>query len=203
MGWKRLARWSASSFMFGGALVLVALLLILVYQAGIERVFFAIAALFLVGVAAIVLGMFVLVPLLSASAPKLTRAGAGVVGVFSALTVLALMLIAVLSLLRAVWAGLPEPPAFGVATPPLFGAIVLGHLIFGIASWRTGVPSRRFGILLVAVAALWVLGFVVGLREATVDVWDFLPLAGAAVGTIVAGYWLHDGRSAAAAESVR
>jgi hypothetical protein len=147
--------------------------------------------------------MFGLVPLLSASAPKLTRAGAGVVGVFSALSVLALMLIAVLSLLGAVGAGLPEPPPFGVATPPLFGAIVLGHLIFGIASWRMGVPSRRFGILLVAVAALWVLGFVVGLREATLDVWDFLPLAGAAVGTVVAGSWLQDGRSVAAAESVR
>jgi hypothetical protein len=64
------------------------------------------------------------------------------------------MLIAVLSLLGAVWAGLPEPPAFGVATPPRFDAIVLGHLIFGIASWRTGVPSRRFGTLLVAIAAL-------------------------------------------------
>jgi hypothetical protein len=66
-----------------------------------------------------------------------------------------------------------------------------------------GVPSRRFGILLVAVIALWVLGFVAGLREATVDVWDFLPLAGAAVGTVVAGYWLHDRRSVAAAESGR
>jgi hypothetical protein len=189
--------------MFGGALVFVALVLILVYQAGVERVFFGIVALFVVGVAAIVLGILGLVPLLSASAPKLTRAGAGVVGVLSALTVLALLLIAVLSLLGTVWAGLPEPPAFGVATPPLFGAIVLGHLIFDIASWRSGVPSRRFGILLVAVAALWVLGFVVGLREATVDVWDFLPLAGAAVGTVVAGYWLHDGRSVAATESVR
>jgi hypothetical protein len=202
MSWKRLARWSASSFMFGGAMVLVALLLILVDRAGIEGVFISIVVLFLVGVAAIVLGMFGLAPLLWPSAPKLTRAGTLVVGIFSALTVLALLLIAVLSVFGAVWDGLPEPLPFGVATPPLFGAIVLGHVVFGIASWRSGVPSRRFGILLVAVAGLWVLGFVVGLREASVDVWDFLPLAGAAVGTVVAGYWLRDGRSVAAAEVV-
>lgn len=181
-------RRTGTAFMLGGGSVLVGLTLLFPVQAGAEGLFLLPAALFLLGAAAIVLGLLGLRHRLVAATPTLVRTGAAAILGLTGLTLVALLVIGGLTLLDAgLGLNVPEAPEFGLATPPLFGAIVVGKLLFGVASLRAGVPSRALGGLLIAVAVLWVAGFSVGLRGQEFDLWDFLAMATPALGTVLVG----------------
>jgi hypothetical protein len=193
---SRVGRWSPTAFMFGGGAIFAVLPLLFIIQAGAQGLFAAAVALFGIGVVSILVALLGLRPLLADGAPRLTAAGTGIIVILAGLALLALFVIATLTLLGpGLGMSVPDAPEFGLVTPPLFGAIVLGLVIFGIASWSTAVPSRTFGGLLVALAVLWVLAFVVGTRSVEFDNWDFLAFAVPSLGTVLAGYLLRTGRT--------
>ena len=197
MHWNRLARWSAPEFMLGGGSVAAGLVLIPLSEAGATGVFPLVVALFLLGAAAIIIGLLGLRTRLWGSAPRLASSGAAVVLAFVALTAVALLAIGTLAVLAGLGVHGPAPPEFGLATGPLFAAIILGHAIYGIASWRTRVPSRTFGGVLLAAAALWVVAFAVGTRSQEFDRLDLVAFLAPAVATIIAGYLVRDGATTA------
>ena len=178
--------------MLGGGSVAAGLPLIGLIQAGADRLFPLAAVVFLLGTGAIIIGLLGLRLRLAGSAPRLASAGAAVVLVFVGLTALALLAIGTLAVLAGLGVNVPAPPEFGLATGPLFAAIILGHAIYGVASWRTHVPSRNFGGVLLLTAALWVVAFVVGTRSQEFDRWDLVAFLAPAVATITAGYLLRD-----------
>jgi hypothetical protein len=178
--------------MLGGGAIFAVLPLLLIIQAGVQSLLAAAYTLFAVGVVSILVALLGLRSHLAGGAPRLTAVGAAIIVILAGLALLALLAIGTLTLLgRGLGMSVPDAPEFGLVTPPLFAAIILGLVIFGSASWSTGVPSRKFGGLLVALAPLWVIAFVVGTRSVEFDLWDFLAFAVPSLGTVLAGYLLR------------
>jgi len=120
------------------------------------------------GWTAALVGLLGLYPELSDGSRWLSRAGA----VFAVVGVITFSVMAVASLLY--YAGIPagEYEAIGMLFLPgvLIGS-VLGFLLFGVASLRTGVHSRAVGVLLFVPPLLVVtnvLRFIAGMKSATI-----------------------------------
>lgn len=109
---------------------------------------------FVVYVSALVIslvGLLGFYPQLAERVPRLARLSAGVVAIAGgAMIVLLLWATASTVLNRSM------PP--GVLLFVLVGAIVLGFLLFGVASIRARSPSRLIGVLVLTFVASWILG---------------------------------------------
>ncbi len=101
--------------MLGGGSVLAGLALLYPVQAGAEGLFLLPAALFLLGATAIIFGLLGLRRRLAAATPTLPRIGGPVVLGFTGLTVVALLVIGILTLLGA-GLGLNVPEASRLST---------------------------------------------------------------------------------------
>lgn len=124
----------------------------------VDRTWIVGLALIGLGVLATVLGVLALFPRLRRAAPRVSVAGAlsATVGGFAALTLLALVAVAVVSI-YGLEIDPPPPTAFFRSVMVVMSAgFGFGTLLSGVAIARTGVPSRSVGRLL-TVAGLSVL----------------------------------------------
>lgn len=155
--WNRLGKWNVTAFIVTGLLFLLntALEGIGRYTAMLGEPTFLNAAIYLSGLVIALVGLLGFYPGLIDRTPRLARVSAGVVAV--AATGLTALL---------VWASLtallnrPMPP--GMLLLLSLVLIVLGFLLFTVASLRTGVPSRTVSLLLGAFVATWALGLILG-----------------------------------------
>lgn len=137
-------------------------------------------------------GLLGFYPQLAERVPRLARLSAGVVAVAGgAMTVLLLWATASTVLNRSM------PP--GVLPYVLIGAIVLGFVLFGVASIRARSPSRFIGVLVLTFVASWTLGL--GLAGAIYggDPPDWIPVflnGASAVILLSIGYNLRTGATA-------
>lgn len=108
--------------------------------------------LYISGVVAAIVGLLGLYPSLGRRTPRLARISAG-------LAVLAGIAISVLlvGFVTVTLLNQPDPPGALLILSILVA--VLGFILFGIASVRTGVPSRTVGLLVLAIPATLVGAF--------------------------------------------
>jgi hypothetical protein len=148
--WDALESWSSTAFLIAGGLLLLFVLLtglgaftnVLGEGAVVGA---AVVGSGLFGLILAVIGLLGLYPRLSGAAPRLSRGGLGSLGV--ALT----GIFVVIGTLAVV--GPPEAPGDVPSfVPPIFISsgmlIMLGYVLFAVASIRTNTPSRRVGLLL-------------------------------------------------------
>jgi uncharacterized membrane protein len=149
-------------------------------------------------VVAVAVGLFGLYPQASDRDSRLAVTGA----VFAAIAgIAALSLVAMLGLAIAAEVALgvdsAEPIAiFGIVALLMAGGFSLGFLMFGIAGWRTGIPSRTVGklllvggVLLLVPVVIEVLGLVF---EIGTPLWVFFPVLGlVAIDALAVGYTLR------------
>lgn len=147
--WSSLEAWSATLF-----LVASAVFLLNAVHEGIARytalggVGFLNAVAYLSALVVTLVGLLGFYPRMADRSPTLARASA-VIAVVAAISTIALLLWASTTQLL----NRPLPPgSFLIATVSL---IVLGVLLFCIASLRTAVPSRTVGVLLLTFVAAW------------------------------------------------
>ncbi len=194
--WRSLERWSPTSFLLAGAL-LVGYAALNGIAAGTDAAFETVAD--VVGPAGLLLGLVGLLglyPGLADRRPRLARAGAGgaalgAVG-FSAIT------LGGLGALVGV-----EPPGWlaGFVLPAALGMIP-GYLAFGVARLRAGARSPAAGRLLLAPAVVFaamlsqaVLFVRFGLFSETAMAWSAVAISGGqAVAHLAIGYRLRAGR---------
>jgi hypothetical protein len=157
--WNALESWSSTAFLLAGVLLL--LFVVLSAVAAFTTVLgegalvgAAVVGSGLSGLLLAVVGLLGLYPQLSASAPRVSRVGLG------ALTLAVTGIVVVIGSIAIV--GPPEAPGDVPSfVPPIFIAsgilLMLGYVLFAVASIRTHTPSRRIGFLLAvpALVLLW------------------------------------------------
>lgn len=190
--WRRLERWSHIGFTIGGVGFLVALALLVVDAT------MAVTVPEMVISVAIVPSLFALTvfglpgfyPYVADASPRLALAGAvagfvaGGVMLFMTVTKIALHVLGIIGFTE-------DGPLVGLFFLILF-AFFLSVLFYGIASARTGEPSRLVGILLLVIIVepgVALLNDVVGLELGIVVLYVALGVAGAAL--ILIGYGLR------------
>lgn len=111
--------------------------------------------LYMSGLVAAIVGLLGFYPELAGRTPRLARISAVLVAVAGvAISVLLVWLVTVTLL------GQPDPP--GVLLILSLLVVVLGFILFGIASVQTGVPSRTVGFLVLAIPTTLFAGLVLG-----------------------------------------
>lgn len=195
---ESLERWSAPAFLVAGALFTGFAVRngIIAFGSGFSEQ--VTAALYLVFVVpaelAAYMGLLGLHARLSDSAPRLAGGGAVLVGV-AAVAVLGFGGAASTALLGS---GPPEPPAIaGLLFLVTILTTILGFVLFGVASLRADVPSRRLGLVLLVPPTTYFLmmaGTVVGY---TPEWSTFVLSAGQAAAHLGIGVVLRNGDVAA------
>ncbi len=146
------------------------------------------------GVLAVAVGLLGLYPRLRADAPRLATAGAAcaTVGGFAALTLLALVAVAVVAIYGLEMDPPPPMDFFRAVLVVMSGGFASGTVLSGIASERTGVPACAVGRLLAAAGLSVFLPGTVVVLAAVLDVstpsWLLFPgIAAAALAVFLAG----------------
>lgn len=156
-GWRTLAERSALLLLLGGGLSLVTAALFAVEALSILSIQGLLTG--VTGSAGIILsyaGLLGLYPWYAERTPRLARAGF----VLVALPTLVITVLLVWGLASHLPFGtVPSPidvlPGHGLIFVLTFLLLAVGVGTFGVASLRTGIPSRPTGILLVGLAATW------------------------------------------------
>ena len=195
--WKRLERWSPIGFMVGGVGSLLSLALLLVdTMSGVTVSEMVISVVVIPNLLALtVFALPGFYPYVADASPRLALIG-GVAG-FVAGAVMAFQLVAKSALHALGIIGFTEDgPLIGLFFLLMF-AFFLSVLFYGIASVRSGEPSRLVGILLLVIivepgAAL--LNDVIGLNFGIAVLYVTLGVAGLALFLI--GYSLRDAATA-------
>lgn len=156
LGW--IERWNQTAFFAAGVLFLgTAAISGLEAFAAVSSPLWLAALLGLSGLGAGLFGLFGLYPGLANQAPRLARAGSVTVAIAG------IAFVAFPLCLSAKTAGIaiPAPPIvfFVIA----MSAIILGFLLFGVATLRTQVHSREVGFLLLAIVATFIVLFLADL----------------------------------------
>lgn len=151
-----LEQWSPTVFLVAGVLWLVdTVLLSIEHFAGVSILGTPGAVnpvLYVSGLVAAIIGLLGFYPRLADRTPRLARISAGLVAVAGAAISIQLVWFVIATLLNQ-----PDPPGGPLMLSILVAA--LGFILFGIATLRTGVPSRAVGLLLLAVPAALLGGF--------------------------------------------
>lgn len=153
--WGTLERWSATAFFTAGVLWLLdTVLLGIELFAGVSILGTPGAVnpvLYVSGVVAAIVGLLGLYPSLGRRTPRLARVSAGLVAVAGIGIFVLLAWFVTVTLLNQ-----PDPPFILLLLAILL--VVLGFILFGIASLRTSIPSRTVGLLILGIpTALFVL----------------------------------------------
>lgn len=153
--WNWLERWDARLFLLGAVMLVGAgSLKVLDATLGVE---FPLVLLNLAGQGGFVvslLGVLALYPGLADQSPKLSRGGAVLAAIGAVSFAVAIAALLLVSGLNAV-AGTNLPTeVIGILFVPGYLGAVLGYVSVGIASTRTGVPSRTIGVLFLAFVAV-------------------------------------------------
>lgn len=185
--WTSVERWSPRTFLIAG-------LFWLVYAGlnGIEGITdlltpsaldVTVSGLALLLGAVSLLGLY---PRLRSHAPRISMIGVGCIVVSAASTLALLVWLFGTTLLTAGVPAIPEDaPGWTVAA--FFSALlplILGFLLFGVASLRTSALSRRVGLLLIVPAVMWIgllAGNAIGVDETLLVVTVYIPIAVAAL----------------------
>lgn len=148
-GWEWLEHWRARMFLVGGVLLLiqsVSDILAVTMDLDLE----ALAFVTFIGLILSYIGLLGLYPLLVDPAPRLSRAGLGLV-------LIPVVLLVVLTVGLLVSSGPPFSESVGeVLFTAIFAGFTLGVVLLGGAIVRTQIPSRAVGISLLGYAAGWV-----------------------------------------------
>lgn len=167
--WERLERWSPTAFVAAGVLFLgTAALSGLDTFTNVSPSAWLAALLAFTGLVASFVGLLGLYPGLVNRVPRLARAGL----VTTAIAGVALTVLPACQLAKTTGIEPPAPPVvlFVIAMV----AIILAFLLFGVASFRTGVPSRMVGLLMLAIVSTFVGLFVADLAYGGSPAWvDF------------------------------
>lgn len=146
-----------------------------------------------------VVGLLGLYPRLTGDAPRLARAGVATTVLSGSCSVILLVAVTHLTLVTRGYPAIPEDTARGIL-PPFVGvalllvsllAILLGFLLFGIASLRSDAMSRTSAQLLLIPSGMWTLLFVMhaaGVDGTLIGVVVYGPLGAAVLAT---GYRLR------------
>lgn len=183
--WESLVKWSATAFVVGGIARLLNLALsnlgVFIEATSPE---WSRDLTLLIAFGAAYIGLFGLYPWVADRAPRLSRAGA----VLAGLAGVAILI----SVLGKYLHGASEPPGPLKVLPLIY---LLGSprsfLLFGIASWRTRLPSRTVGLLLLLAFAAFIV-LVAGIFS---QIGMLLRLSALifAVAMLALGYVLHTG----------
>jgi hypothetical protein len=153
--WGTLERWSATAFLTAGVLWLLdTVLLGIELFAGVSILGTPGAVnpvLYISGLVAGIVGLLGLYPGLAGRTPRLARVSAGLVALAGVGISVLLVWFITVTLLNQ-----PDPPGVLLILSILVAA--LGIIMLGIASVRTGVPSRAVGLLVLAIPATLVGG---------------------------------------------
>lgn len=192
-----LERQSAPAFLLTGVLVLGSLVAPIVLGALTERSW--VAGLVLVSLAVLTasVGLLGLYPRVNDRAPRSALAGAGAATV-AGVAALGLLALVGVALVGEVLVGrsVSDPGgAFALLGLSMAGGFALGLLLFGVATRRTGTPSRAVGGLLTAGGAALLVPVVVELLGPALGVstppWLLFPvIGGVAVDAALIGYVL-------------
>lgn len=156
-GWKSLAGRSSMLFLAGGGLLFVTTALVaveLVTPLSTQGPLTGVTS--FTGLILSYVGLLGLYPWFAGRTPRAARAGFALV----AFPTLMLAMILVWGLASHLPIGaVPSPvgvvPGFGMVFVMTFLLFAVGMGVFGVASLRTGVPSRVTGLLLLVLAATW------------------------------------------------
>lgn len=195
--WKPLERRSGSAFVLAGVLILASLVVPIGFEALTDRSWATGLVLVGLAVVTVTVGLFGLYPRVNDRAPWLALAGAGAAAV-AGVAALVLIALAAIALVAGI-ARLPVPEpmgAFAALGLSMAGGLSLGLLLFGGASWRTAIPSRAVGGLLIAGGAALLAPVAVELLGPAFGVatpaWLLFGAIGAvALDTLAVGYGLR------------
>lgn len=189
-----LERWSATAFLFAGALLIGFVVRngIVAFGDGFSET--TAAALYVAFVVpaevAAYVGLLGLYPRLAEHASRLAGAGAVCVGIAG---------VAIIGFGGGVGsallaAGSPDPPAFAqLLWLVTIAATILGFILFGVASMRACVPSQRVGVLLLVPPATYLL-MIAGVIGGFTPDWSAFVLSGIqASAHLVIGVALRNG----------
>lgn len=190
--WETLERWSATAFLVAGGVMVVfwALVALEVFaDVSSPQALLAMPAL-----VATTVGLLGLYPELADRAPRLSRAGVGLLAVATVGLVVIFVWVLVGRVLPAAGVEMSSQPP-GVVIASTVGAYVLTVLLFGVASLRTAVPSRTVGLLLLALVGAFTIPLVAGVVWGSYPgEWMAVVVSGLQAGAIVAiGYTLRNG----------
>lgn len=148
--WDTLERWSATVFLAAGVLWLLDTVLLAIELFADVSILGTPGpvnpVLYISGVVAAIVGLLGVFPSLDEQTPRLARISAGLVAVAGIALVVLLAWFVTVTLLNQ-----SDPPGALLILSLLVA--VMGFLLFGIASVRTGVPSRTVGLFMLAIPA--------------------------------------------------
>lgn len=155
--WKPFEGRSDSAFVLAGALVLLSLVVPVGLEVFTEMAWAAGIVLIGLAVLSVSIGLAGLYPQVTNRAPRLALAGVGA-AVVAGIAALGLIALVGVALVGEVASGLSLSEPMSVFTALILSmtsGFAVGFLLFGIASWKSGTPSRTVaGLLIVGGVAL-------------------------------------------------
>lgn len=178
--WESLEKWSAIAFVMGGLLFLLNTILegLGRYTTILGEPTFVNFLIYAVALILSLVGMLGFYRLLAERVPRLAQTAALVVGIAGIGFILLILWASITTILNR-----PDPP--GALLILSLGAIVLGIILFTLASLRTHVPSPKVSLLLGTFVVAWILTLILGFVVFGGDAPDWLAVAINGVSAVV------------------